>query len=194
MPIDTQSVYFLIGSTLGVASFIVSLIKIWHDYRKEQLGWHSGFIDSSFERIADDKISIKLNFELANRSKRNMSIDGAQIKIIEPHLAQFEMGNSYGPENFEPIFFEEGKSKFVDLTFVCPRPHFLKDVKDVTREDWLNHGLDAEIAIKDNQRNVGRARLFIYEGGRKWLNKIGATPQELSIIFYRRDKSLFDVG
>jgi hypothetical protein len=192
MPIDIQFIYFLIGSTLGVASSL----KILHDYRKEKLRWHSGLIDSSFERIANEKISIKLELELVNRSNRNMSIVLAGLKIIDPQLAKFkfEFGNTYLPENFEPVYLREGETKPIVLTFVCPSPPYLKDVKDVKREDWINHGLDAELTLCDNQRNTATARLFIYESGVKWRDEIRIDSRELYIINKRWSKSSLSIG
>ena len=189
MAVDIGLIYILIGSTLGIASFF----KIIHDYRKEQMKWYSGRIESGFERRDDENITIKLEFMLINEGRRDMSIPHAFLKI-SPDSRFLEFGTICLLQNFKPIFIRGGETKPVTLTFVYHKPSDLKDIQDVKGEEILNHGLNAQLEVMDNERHIVKAQLFIYEGGFiKFFDEHRgtlATSRGLSIIMERAEKEV----
>jgi len=179
-----QNIYYLIGSTLGIISFF----NILYEIRKEKIIWFTGAIDSNFHRIDKNNITVKLKFQLTNRSRRPISITNSFLKIIE----YFSI--SLIPENKKPINLQNGESKIVELFFKTKID--IPNAKDFKREELINYGLNAELELYDSEGNRGVAPLFIYEDGfENFFNLLGRpTPKELGIIIERGVKSKIYVG
>lgn len=190
MPLDIQQIIiFLMGS------ITVAAIKILYDhYKEERSYWFSGPIKSEFNR-ENGELLVKLNFDLINGVNKDMSIWSAFLKIIS-NLRFPEYGTSYIPQNFKPINISSNKTEPINLIFRFPRPPNLKDKKDVKREEWINHGLHAELTLVDNKRNQATAPLFIYEGGlNALLERLKlVSPIELYFIIERGTRSWLEVG
>jgi hypothetical protein len=192
---DTTSlislIYLIIGSTLGIFSFI----KMIYDYRKEQMKWYSAPIESDFERKNDGNITIKLEFMLTNEGRRNMSVPIAVLSIFsDPQFLRFGFGDTCKLQDFKPINLRGGETKPVILNFVSLRPPNIKNIKDVKREELLNHGINAKLELMDNERHTAKAQLFIYEGGfLKFFEEhreLLVSPENLQIIMERMHKEV----
>jgi len=185
-----QLIYLLIGSTLGIVSFV----KVMYDFYKEQIKWYSGYIESSFKR-EDEKILVELKFQLINNGRRSVSIPFAFLRIIDSKLPDIPYETCL-PENFTPINLKEGEAKPVALRFISRRFPEIKPIQEVRREEMINHGIHARLLLIDGAKNKVEAWLFIYEGGMKeFLIRLGAPhPIESEIIFRRTEKSFLRVG